>query len=68
MINSVIIVLITADERNDVFLPISGIICQTFLVGIIQFCQMAADAHIWAVEEAEGLFWNIITTDILGRL
>ena len=44
MINYVIISLITAADRNDVFLRISGFICQTFLVDITKFREMAAEA------------------------
>ena len=48
MINYVIIALITAADRNDVFSRISGFICQTFLVDITKFREMAAKAHTWA--------------------
>ena len=60
MINSVIIVLITADERNDVFLPISGFICQTFLDDTTKFRQMAAEVPMLTFElskeDAQGFF------------
>ena len=48
MINYVIIALITGAERNKVFSRISGLICQTFLVDITKFREMAAKADTWA--------------------